>query len=71
MLAITGNEVTVNGDLGDYFSTVVIKGSVEYESCMLICADRIVLIWSRFSYIVVISGHAIDIVAYCVGFEVS
>ena len=71
MLAITGNVVTVNGDLGDYFSTVVIKGSVEYESCMLICAARIVLISSMFSYIVAISGHAIDIVLYCVGFEVS
>ena len=40
----TGNVVTVNGNFGDYFSIVEIKGSVEYESCMLICAARIVLI---------------------------
>ena len=38
---------------------------------MLICVYRVVLISGRFSYIVVISGHAIDIVAYFVGFEVS
>ena len=38
---------------------------------MLICVTWVVLISSRFSYIVVISGHAIDIVAYFVGFEVS
>ena len=38
---------------------------------MLICVYQVVLISGRFSYIVVISGHAIDIVAYCVGFEVS
>ena len=38
---------------------------------MLICVYQVVLISGRFSYIVVISGHAIDIVAYFVGFEVS
>ena len=71
MLAITGSVVTASGDLGDYFSIVVITGSGGRKCCMVVCAAQIVLISSSFSYITMISGHAIDVVAYCVGFEVS
>ena len=71
MLAITGSVVTASGDLGDYFSIVVITGSGGRKCCMVVCAAQIVLISSSFSYITMISGHAIDVVPYCVGFEVS